>query len=112
MACIEFLRRRRGDRFADGEVPLEICADLIARREMVVAVAGWRYVQLPPDLRRPPWGFASSVALNLSGLDRGRAIPIITLAPAASVRNGAEPPYRQIFEMARQGRHIKAIGNA
>ena len=112
MASIEFLSPRlRGDRFADGEIPLEIFADLIALREMVIDVAGWRYGQQRPDRQRLPRGFATSVALKLSGVARGSAVPIITLSPAAPVLNGAEPPYRQIFEMARDD-IIRAIGDA
>ena len=103
MASLEFLRPRlRGARFADGAIPLEIFADLIALREMVIEVAGWRYLQEHPDRHRLPRGFAGSVDLKLTGVAEGSAIPTIALAPAAPVLNGAEPPYLQIFEMARE----------
>lgn len=112
MASVEFLRPRlRGARFADGAIPLEIFADLIALREMVIEVAGWRYIQEHPDRQRLPRGFAGSVDLKLTGVVEGSAIPTIVLAPAAPVLNGAEPPYLHIFELARED-IVKTIGAA
>ena len=101
MDSSEFLRPRlRGPRFDDGGIPLEFFADLIALRRMVIEVAGWRYTQ-EYQRRRPPPGFANSVALNLVGVDRGSAVPVINLAPVQSGRNGAEPPQLRFFETAR-----------
>ena len=112
MDSIEFLRPRlRGDRFADGAIPLEIFGDLIALHQMVIQVAGWRYRQLHPDRRQLPRGFAKSVDLKLAGVERGSAVPVITMSPAAPARDGAEPPQLQAFAMARDD-IIKAIGDA
>lgn len=112
MASIEFLSPRLcGPRFNDGAIPLEIFADLIALREMVIEVAGWRYSQEHPARQRLPRGFANSIDLKLTGVTEGSAVPIIVLAPAKPVLNGTEPPYRRVFETARED-IIKAIGAA
>ena len=102
MSSIEFLRPRlSGGRFADRSIPLSFFADLIALREMVIEVAGWRYIKEHPDRQRLPRGFSNSVDLTLTGLMEGSAVPVINLTTANPVLNGVEPPYRQAFEMAR-----------
>ena len=112
MVNIEFLQPcLRGPRFDDGAIPLEIFGDLIALREMVIEVAGWRYIQEHPNCQRLPREFTGSVDLKLTGVAEGSAIPMISLAPTAPILNDAEPPYRRIFEMARED-IVKTIGSA
>ncbi len=69
--------RLTGPRFEDGQIPLEFLGDLAALREMIIDVARWRFLQENPGRHRVPKGFAESVSLNLAGVEKGSAAPII-----------------------------------
>ena len=110
MAGIEFLRPRlRGARFDDGAIPLEIFTDLLALREMVIEVAGWRFIQEHPERQWLPRGFANSVDLKLAGIADGNAIAVIHLTVDAMELAGSQLPYQPFFEMARED-IVNAIG--
>ena len=102
MASVEFLRPRlRGARFADGEIPLQVLGDLTALREMIVAVAKWRYISENPNRQRVPRGFAEKIDLKLSGIGDGSAVPIITISSIERTLEGTGLPYQEFFELAR-----------
>ena len=85
MSGMVFIRPRLiGPRFEDGEMPLEFLGDLAALREMVIDVARWKFLQGNPGRRRAPKGFFESVSLNLAGVEKGSATPLITVSPATS----------------------------
>lgn len=84
MPGVEFIRPRLiGPRFEDGEMPLEFLGDLAALREMVVNVAKWKFFQKNPGRRRAPTGI-ESVSLNLAGVEKGSATPLITVSHPVS----------------------------
>ena len=102
MASIEFLRPRlRGARFADGQIPLQVLADLTALREMVLAVAKWRYISENPTRQRVPRGFANGIDLKLTGLGDGSAVPVISITSTERTLEGTGLPYQELFERAR-----------
>ena len=102
MASVEFLRPRlRGARFADGEIPLQVLGDLTALREMIVAVAKWRYISENPNRQRVPRGFAEKIDLKLSGIGDGSAVPIISISSIERTLEGTGLPYQEFFELAR-----------
>ena len=103
MSSIEFLSPRlRGERFDDGFIPLEFLADLAVLQEMVVEVARWRYMEANPDRQRSPRGFSDSVALKLTRVDSGSAVPVINLASTQRGLDGVPVPYQNFFEEARE----------
>ena len=102
MASVEFLRPRlRGARFADGEIPLQVLADLTALREMILEVAKWRYISENPSRQRVPRGFADRIDLKLTGLGDGSAVPIISITTTDRSLEGTGMPYQEFFELAR-----------
>ncbi|MYA05534.1 MAG: hypothetical protein F4Y37_13145 [Caldilineaceae bacterium SB0664_bin_22] len=102
MDSVAFLRLHlHGARFADGGVPLKVLPDLAALREMVIDVAKWRYMSANPDRQRIPRGFTDKVDLKLTGIDRGSAMPIISIAGTEPSLDGMPLPYQQYFEQAR-----------
>ena len=102
MDSVAFLRLHlHGARFADGGVPLKVLPDLAALREMVIDVAKWRYMSANPDRQRVPRGFTDKVDLKLTGIDRGSAMPIISITGTEPSLDGMPLPYQQYFEQAR-----------
>ena len=74
----EFLRPRLiGHRFRDGNIPLEMLGDLSVLREMLIAVAKWRYLETNPQRRRSPKGFVESVSFTLVDVEKASATPVI-----------------------------------
>ena len=88
--------RLRGGRFENGAIPLEFLVDLAQLQKMVMEVARWHYLQDHPRRQRVPHGFASAVEIELSALERGSSIPIISISAAQETRMG-ELPYEQYF---------------
>ena len=83
----EFLRPRlRGARFKDGSISLDIIGELAALREMVLAVARWRFLEENPDRQRSPRWF-NRIDLRLTSIDRGSAVPVISLVPDGPARS-------------------------
>lgn len=97
----EFLKPRlTGSRFADHAIPLEFLKDLAVLEEMVIEVAKCQFLKAHPERRRSPRGFTDGVALKLTGVDAGSAIPVIRLFIASAT---LFPPENQIyFEEARE----------
>lgn len=97
MTSVEILRPRlRGRRFENGAIPLEFLGDLAHLREMILEVAKWRFLNHHADRLRVPRGFASAVEFQLTGLERGSAVPVISIAtPQSTLAEGL--PYEQHF---------------
>ena len=101
MSSVGFLKSRlRGARFDNGEIPVDVLADLIALRDMVLDVARWQYLKTNPDRQRSPPDF-NEVNFNLTGIERGSAVPIIKLASSQSTLDG-QVPYQNHFEKAME----------
>ena len=102
MVSVEFLRPRLlGARFSNGEIPLQVLADLKALREMVIDVAKWRYLSENPGRQRVPRGFADKIDLKLTGISDGSAVPIINITTTEAMLPGAELPYQRFFVLAK-----------
>ena len=69
-----------GRRFEGGMIPLEVLGDLAAMRDVIVDTAKWRYMQDHPKRQRLPARFADDLSLDLARIDKGSAIPVITLS--------------------------------
>ncbi|RQM93016.1 hypothetical protein [Aeromonas dhakensis] len=97
---IEFLTPRMvGERFAEHAIPLELLKDLAVLEEMIIEVAKWCYLQDHPDRKRSPKGFTDGVALKLSGIGEGSAVPQLSLVVE---QTQLFPPQAQTyFEQAR-----------
>lgn len=110
MSTQPFLRPRlTGSRFEGGAIPLEFLKDLAVLEEMIVEVAKSEFLKDNPDRQRSPRGFTEGIALKLTGLEDGSAIPVISLAVAAIT---LFPPENQTyFERARNS-IVNAIGAA
>lgn len=103
MPRLEFLRSRlHGQRFHNGEIPLEVLGDFVALRDMVVEVAKWKFLQSNPGRRRIPRGFADSFDLKLTGLENGSATAVISLVPTKQPSGFAQLWSQRYFELARQ----------
>ena len=99
----EFLRPRlRGTRFEDGSISLDVIGELAALKDMVLDVARWRFLEEHPARQRSPRGF-KSIDLKLTGIDRGSAVPVISLAAEGSPSYGIPPwqRYLPLYEQAR-----------
>ena len=107
----EFLRPRlRGVRFEDGAIPLEVLGDLAALRKMILEVAKWRFLEANPDRRRTPHDF-NRIDLELTGISKGSAVPVISLMPDRTSPGSDPLPYYKFFEQAR-GDIVDTIGVA
>ena len=103
MPRLEFLRSQlHGERFARGEIPLEVLGDFVALRHMVMEVAKWKFLQTNPGRQRIPRGFAESFDLKLTGLEEGSATAVISLVPTRSSLGFVQPLNLRYFEMARK----------
>jgi len=101
--------RLTGARFEGHAIPLEFLKDLAVLEEMVIEVAKWRFLQANPGRKRSPRGFTDGVALKLTGVEEGSAIPVISLAMATATL--FPPEHKIYFEEARQA-IVSAIGAA
>ena len=104
MPAAEFLRTKlSGPRFDGGTVPLEVLKDLAILQELVLEVAKSHFLTSNPHRVRVPKGFAISLSLNLSRMERGSPAPVIEIhaAQPQSTRFVNDLPYRNFFESAR-----------
>ena len=112
MNGVEFLRPRLcGARFEGGVIPLEVLKDLAVLEEMLIGVAKWRFLQEHPERQRLPRGFTKGIELKLSAVEKGSAVPVISLfdtSPRTSMMSGQNRSY---FEQARES-IVNAIGAA
>lgn len=119
MNRVEFLRPRLcGARFEGGVIPLEVLKDLAVFEEMLIEVAKWKFLQEHPERRRLPRGFTKGIELKLSAVEKGSAVPVISLfdtsprtfdtSSRASMMFGQNRSY---FEQARET-IVNAIGAA
>ena len=110
MKAKPFLRPRlTGARFEGKAIPLELLKDLAVIEEMIVEIAKSEFLQDHPDRKRSPRGFTEDVALKLTAVEEGSAIPHISLfvANAALFPSDSEV----YFERARDS-VINAISAA
>ncbi len=97
----EFLRPRlRGARFEDGSISLDIIGELAALREMVLAVARWHLLETSSWRQRSPRWF-NRIDLRLTAIDRGSAVPVISLVPDGTLPQGVSLKYEGLYEQAR-----------
>ena len=76
----EFLTPRlTGKRFDDHTIPLDLLEDFAALEELFIEVAKWIYLNENSDRKRVPRGFTNEVALKLSSIENGSAVPKIML---------------------------------
>lgn len=98
MAIGQSIRPRLiGKRFEDGGIPFDMLGDLVALQEMVIEAAKWRFLQENTDRERLPKGFTKSIALKLTGLENGSAVPVITLAEPDGQLEGMPSHYVDYF---------------
>ncbi len=111
MTTEPFLKPRlTGARFDSGAIPLEVLADFSVLAEMIVEVAKWKYREENPNRKRIPRGFMDGITLNLTGIETGSAIPVISIVvtTAAALFPSDQQTY---FEDARQA-IVEAVGAA
>ena len=109
MTSEPFLKPRLiGARFEGGAIPLEVLADFAVLSEMIVEVAKWKFRETHKDRKRVPRGFTDGIALKLTGIEDGSAVPIIELVVAVGT---LLPPFSNYFEDARNA-IVSAIGAA
>lgn len=95
-----FLKPRlTGPRFDGGVVPLHVLADFAVLEQMIVDIAKWKFRSENPNRKRVPRGFTDGISLKLTGVEDGRAIPIISLFLAATTL--FPPAAKSYFEDAR-----------
>jgi hypothetical protein len=97
----EFLKPRlNGKRFDDHTIPLELLEDFAALEELFIEVAKWIYLNENTDRKRVPRGFTDGVALKLSSIEAGSAVPKILLVTSSL---GLFPnDNQQYFEKAKE----------
>jgi hypothetical protein len=110
MTVEPFLRPRLiGTRFEGHSIPLEVLKDLAVLEELIVEVAKSEFLKDHPRRQRSPRRFTDGIALKLTAVEDGSAVPVITLSIAATSHF---PPENQLyFERARDAM-IKAISAA
>lgn len=97
-----------GERFNEHAIPLELLKDLAVLEEMVIEVAKWCYLQEHKDRKRTPRGFTDGIALKLTAVAAGSAVPRIDLFVQSA---GFFPPGNQGYvEQARD--HIRGAIDA
>ena len=71
MSTEPFLEPRLvGALFEGHAIPLEVLKDLAVLQDMIVEVAKWKFLQVNPDRKRSPRGFADGI---LAKVGRARA---------------------------------------
>ena len=103
MTEIDFLKPKlAGSRFEEHAIPLDFLKDLAALEEFIISVAKAEWIKDNPGHKRTPPGFMSGVAVKLSGVDEGSAIPVLKLFLAgAALLPGAVSPQQEYLEKAR-----------
>jgi hypothetical protein len=103
MTEIDFLKPKlAGSRFEEHAIPLDFLKDLAALEEFIISVAKAEWIKDNPGRKRTPPGFMSGVAVKLSGVDEGSAIPVLKLFLAgAALLPGAVSPQQEYLEKAR-----------
>jgi len=110
MTTEPFLRPRLiGERFEGHSIPLEVLKDLAVLEEMIVEVAKTEFLKDHPQRRRSPRRFTEGIALKLTAIEEGSAVPVISLVIAAPLL--FPPEYQLYFERARDA-VVNAIGAA
>ena len=102
MAAEVLLRPRLvGNRFADGQIPLDVLGDLSALNRLLIEVAKWHLRQETVNRSAAvPRGFDTKFRLTLSGLEQGSAVPVISIESTENTLPGTPPPYYDLFERA------------
>jgi hypothetical protein len=94
-----FLKPRlTGSRFDGHAIPLELLTDLAVLEEMIIEVAKLEFLKDNPGRKRAPRGFTKGIALKLTGIEAGSAIPIIGLFNETDKLFHSSQPY---YERAR-----------
>lgn len=107
---MEFLSPRLvGQRFENHAIPLELLKDLAVIEELVVEIAKWLYLQDHTERRRVPRGFTAGIALKLTGVAEGSAVPSIAICTDTTTLFPLRAQH--YFENARE-RIINAIASA
>lgn len=103
MTEIDFLKPKlAGSRFEEHAIPLDFLKDLAVLEEFIISVAKAEWIKDHPGRKRTPPGFMSGVAVKLSGVDEGSAIPVLKLFLAgAALLPGAVSPQQEYLEKAR-----------
>lgn len=103
--------RMVGSRFDEHAIPLELLKDLAVLEEMIIEVAKWCYLQDHPERKRSPKGFTDGIALNLSGVGEGSAVPVLSLVVEQKQIPLVPPQAPTYFDQAR-ARLVDAINAA
>jgi len=110
MTTIPFLKPRiTGRRCAGGAIPIEVLADFAVLSEMILGVAKWKYREENSSRQRVPRGFSEGISLNLTGVEVGSAIPVISLVVSSALL--LPPESEHYFNEARDS-IISAISAA
>ena len=107
----------KGERFQGGGIPLDVLADISALGEMVIEVAKLCYLEQHPDRKRSPKRFTASFSLNLAGVEKASAIPVIDLETVSAERADSPqfpgmPGEYESYVVAARDRIIGAIDAA
>lgn len=106
----EFLTPRlTGKRFEDHTIPLELLEDFAALEELFIEVAKWIYLTENSDRKRVPRGFTTDVALKLSSIETGSAIPKIILV---TLSTGLFPNDNMEYYEKAKGNILRSIDAA
>ena len=103
MTEIDFLRPKlAGSRFEEHAIPLDFLKDLAVLEEFIISVAKAEWIKDNPGRKRTPPGFMSGVAVKLSRVEEGSAIPVLKLFLAgAALLPGTVTPQQAYLEKAR-----------
>ena len=103
MTEIDFLKPKLdGSRFDEHAIPLDFLKDLAVLEEFIISVAKAEWIKDNPGRKRTPPGFMSGVAVKLSRVDEGSAIPVLKLFLAgAALLPGAVSTQQVYLEKAR-----------
>ena len=116
MNRVEFLRPRLcGARFEGGVIPLQVLKDLAVLEEMLIEVAKWRFLQEHPERQRLPRGFTKGIELKLSAVEKGSAVPVISLFDTSrrtSMMSGQNRSYFVSYFVQARESIVNAIGAA
>lgn len=102
--------RLTGARFDGRRIPLEVLGDLAVLQEMLVEVAKWEFLQQHPGRARSPRGFTEGVSFELTAIEDGSAVPVISLVLAGATAL-FQPENQAYFEQARDA-IVRAIDAA
>lgn len=91
----------RGARFENAAMPIPALSELMAYRDIVLAVARSLFLAENPDRLRLPRGFESGFALVMKGIEAGSTAPTIVRVPGPSAAPLVFAGKRDWFERAR-----------